>query len=232
MMPGTAIVRVIFPEAVPREEALACLTPEEKSHAGRFRFQNDAEQWIACRASLRKILGETIAIPPLEVPLIVGEFGKPGLAPPHDSLYFNLSHCAGLALVALSTEGPVGVDIEPENRAESLLECERSFCHPQEIRHLPLEATERASTLLRIWTHKEAVLKAMGTGLSHPPEKVRILFAESNTIAISDEPLAGIENQRLHPLGDPLLSPYQAVISSPQTVSTIKFIQPILAGSK
>lgn len=232
MMPGTVTVHLLFPGMIPHEEALACLTTDEKSHAGRFRFQNDATHWIACRASLRKILGEMTGIPPLEVPLIFSEFGKPGLAPPHDSLYFNLSHCAGLALVALSTEGPVGVDIEPRNRAESLIECERSFCHPQEIRNLPLEATERASVLLRIWTHKEAVLKAMGTGLSHPPEKVRILFTESDTTAISDEPLAGIENQRLHPLGDPLLSLYQAVISSPRSVSMIKFIQPILTGSK
>lgn len=232
MIQGTAIVRLIFPEMIPQEEALACLTTDEKSHAGRFRFQNDAMQWIACRAGLRRILGEMTGIPPLEVPLIFSEFGKPGLAPPHHSLHFNLSHCPGLTLVALSLDGPVGIDLEPRNRAGSLLGCENSFCHPQEIQNLPPDTDERATTLLRIWTHKEAVLKAMGTGLSHPPERVRILFLESNAVAISDEPLAGIENQRLHFLEAPPLSPYQAVISAPRTVSMIEFIPPILSGSK
>lgn len=232
MIPGEVIVHIIFPGMIPQEEALACLTTDEKSRAGRFRFQNDAAQWIACRAYLRKILGVMIGMPPPEVPLIFSEFGKPGLATPHDWLYFNLSHCEGLALVVVNQEGPVGVDIEPGNRAGSLLECEKSFCHPQEIQDLPLEGTERASALLRIWTHKEAVLKAMGTGLSHPPEKVRILFRESGTIAISDEPLAGIENQRLHALRDPILTFYQAVVSSPSTVSTIKFIHTALTESK
>jgi 4'-phosphopantetheinyl transferase len=232
MMPGTAIVHLIFPEMIPQEEALACLTTDEKSHAGRFRFENDATQWIACRAGLRTILGEMAGIPPLEVPLVFSEFGKPGLAPPYDALHFNLSHCPGLALVALSHDGPVGIDLEPQSRAESLLECERSFCHPQEISDLPTREDERASTLLRIWTHKEAVLKAMGTGLSHPPEKVRIIFAGSNASAISDEPLSGIENQRLHRLEDPLLRLHQAVISTPRTVSMIRFIQPNLVGSE
>ncbi len=224
MTPGQVLVHLVFPATFSAESARACLPDLEKSRADRYRFPQDAFHWAACRASLRMILGHAIQLPPLEVPIILSEFGKPLLAPPYDRVHFNLSHCPGLAIVALCHDGPVGVDLEPLDRAPDLLECEATFCHPQEIKALPAEITARASQLLRIWTAKEAVLKALGTGLSHPPETVRILFQPPVGTATSDEPLAGIGEQHLHELDHPALAGYRAVLSATPYQSMIRRI--------
>lgn len=146
----------------------------EEELARRFRFEKDAARWRACRSALRMILGEILEGPPEELVLETGEYGKPALAKPHQGLHFNLSHCDDLALIALSMEGEIGVDIEPADRGTSLLGCEASFCHPEEIAGLPLEEDRRALALMDLWTRKEALLKALGTGMSLAPETVSL----------------------------------------------------------
>lgn len=80
--------------------------------------------------------------------------GRPTLDLP---VQFSLSHCEGRVLCALSTDGPVGVDIEalgPRGAAEF---------------GLYLSARERAwagsdtRRFYSLWTRKEAVLKAAGS---------------------------------------------------------------------
>jgi len=203
MITGEVIIHVIRPADRSAEEAGALLTAEERERAARFRFEKDATHWMACRAAMRQILGDTMGLRPLEVPLITAAYGKPMLPAPHDTLHFNLSHCADLALLALTEVGPVGIDLEQKARAPELLECETSFCHPMEIAALPKDSAARAAALLDIWTAKEAALKALGTGLSHPPESVRIL----NDAAVSDVYLEGVESLIIHRLEGRDLSP-------------------------
>ncbi|MFT4175836.1 MAG: 4'-phosphopantetheinyl transferase superfamily protein [Luteolibacter sp.] len=187
-------IHLIHPAKISRQEAILYLTPEELERAAKFRFEKDANHWIACRAELRRLLAEeltgsadvNIGAP---LPLITSPFGKPLLAPPYDFLHFNLSHSPDLAVLAISDEGPVGIDLEPLSRAASLLGCESSFCHPREIENLPEESNARANKLLEIWTAKEAVLKALGTGLSIAPETI---FIEGNR-ARSDSPIPRLE---------------------------------------
>lgn len=224
MTAGGVSVHFILPGTISQAQAAARLNVEETTRAARFRFSKDAIHWIACRASLKSILGQYIQCPPCEVPLFLSEFGKPLLAPPYDQWHFNLSHCSNLAVVAVCNDGPIGIDIESIDRGTELLECETTFCHPEEIRALPIDIPARASQLLRIWTAKEAVLKALGTGLSHPPESVRILFQQPYGIAISDRPLPGIEAQRLHELEHPLLSGYRCMLSANQTIDKIRLV--------
>lgn len=224
MKAGRIIVHVVSPAAIFREVALKCLTEEEIARAGRFRFEKDAIHWMACRTHLRSILGEAIRRPPDEVPLSLSEYGKPFLAPPFQSLHFNLSHSSDLAVIALTLDGPVGIDLEALERATDLQECETTFCHPDEILALPAENEHRAWQLLRIWTAKEAVLKAMGTGLSHPPESTRIVFGQPGGFAVSDRPLAGIEHLRVLELLDSKLAGYQAFVAAPATATHVQII--------
>jgi 4'-phosphopantetheinyl transferase len=227
MKAGTVTVHLILPSHIPPGDAVACITPKERLRAGRFRFPKDALHWTACRASLRIILGKLIQLPPNEVPLVLSKQGKPTLAPPFDAIHFNLSHCPDLALVAVGSDGPIGIDLEKVERAIDLLECVSTFCHPQEIQQLPDETRLRARHLLRIWTAKEAVLKALGTGLSHPPDIVRIVFKEPNNHAISDHPVAGIERQRLHELILPGFIDHQVFVSAPDSVESIKILRTV-----
>ena len=169
---GQVIVHVVDPSGV--RDPGKVLTTDEEELAARFRFEKDAVHWRACRAALRRILGGALECAPETLVIETGEHGKPFVAETHPKLQFNLSHCHDLALIALCSEGPVGVDIEPADRGRSLLGCEGSFCHPDEIEGLPADEDERAAALLDLWTRKEALLKALGTGMSLAPETVSL----------------------------------------------------------
>ena len=169
------------------------LTEPELSRGAGFRFEKDRKRWIGWRAELRRILGRHLGVPAKEVPLIATTNGKPVLAPPYDGLHFNLSHAGEVAALVLACAGPVGVDIEHSARAAELVDCVDLFCHPDECVNLPEDPRRLEPALLRIWTAKEALLKALGTGLTHPPGKIRI----HGEAATSDRPLPGIDDLRL-----------------------------------
>ena len=226
MTPGTVSIHFISPEPLSTQTGWPLLSPAERVRAASFVFPKHASHWIACRAALRRILGNIIKVPAAEVPLVVSDLGKPGLADPFDYLHFSLSHCENLALLALCVDGPVGVDVESSHRAADLPDCETAFCHPAEINALPVDPGARGDRLLDIWTTKEAVLKALGTGFSHPPESVCI---DGNS-ATSDEPLPGIEDQVIHRLDHPELAAHCAALSAPVSATRIE-IHPCAAST-
>lgn len=212
MKPGRVVIHLIRP----RDGAPAgILTESELARAAAFRFPEDAARWASYRAALRRILGGALGMPPGDVPLALTEAGKPVLAAPHHGLHFSLSHCDDLALVALCADGTVGIDVEPLGRAVELAGCEPVFCHPEEILALPVAAEARHDALLDLWTAKEALLKALGTGLLHPPESIQIRLDEPVPSVRCDGPFPGIERQRLHRLAHPSLEGYRAFLSAP-----------------
>lgn len=226
MTPGTVSIRLIPPGPLATDAGWPLLSPAERVRAASFVFPKHAAHWIACRAALRRILGNIIHVPPGEVPLVISEFGKPELAAPFGYLHFSLSHCENLVLLALCVDGPVGVDVESSHRSTELPNCETAFCHPAEIDALPADSAARSGRLLEIWTTKEALLKALGTGFSHPPETVRI----HATTATSEIPLPGIENQVIHRLNHPALAAHCAALSAPSAITRIE-IHPFEAST-
>jgi len=223
MIPGRVTIHCIRPELILSGER--DLTPSEMVRAAGFLFESDRRHWIACRSATRRIIGALLGIDAADLPLESSSHGKPLLFHPHDGLHFNLSHCVDMALLAVCVDGPVGIDIESGSRAPDLLECVDSFCHSEEILELPLTNESLARRLLEIWTAKEAVLKALGTGLSHPPEQIRVLLADAT--AVSDTPLPGLSDQRIHRLFHPALSNHVAMLSAPATVTGIDILPPL-----
>lgn len=103
--------------------------------------------------------------------IVVGAHGKPALAA--GGFDFNLSHSGSAAVVALARGVEVGVDLESPGRPRPHAElARRYFCGPEaeSIENLP-EAL-RESAFLRLWTAKEAVLKALGRGLAFGLDKL------------------------------------------------------------
>lgn len=216
--PGHVTVVIVDPAGIPGESTAACLNSAELEQAVRFHFEKDARHWKACRTALRRILGEALEVDPAGLAFEIGPHGKPHLPPPNHELHFNLSHCGDLALVALCRVGPVGIDVEPAGRMPSLLDCEPAFCHPQEIARLPPSPEERAACLLELWTSKESLLKALGTGLSLAPETVSIAAGGA-----SDHPL--LRDFRIHPLDHPRLPHHVARLAAPQGIAGIRIFE-------
>ena len=97
----------------------------------------------------------------------MGPHGKPRLAAPACDLEFNLSHAGAFALVAVTQGRPVGVDLEWA-RAELATDAiaEVCFSRDEQRRLNALAAQDRLPAFFRLWTRKEAFIKATGLGMS------------------------------------------------------------------
>src|SRR3990167_11472681 len=144
------------------------LSADEKERAARFHGVLTRERYIVARALLRKILHLYIEISPEKIVFSYSEKGKPFLSNNAHALYFNVSHSHDRMICALSTESEIGVDIEKmeldfkENIAKRFFSKEEYA----QIENLPKE--ERVTAFYRIWSRKEAVIKAFGAGLFVP----------------------------------------------------------------
>src|SRR5256885_2399068 len=91
----------------------ATLTPDERTRSARFQFEHDQQRFIVARGVLRDLLGRYLQTPPGQISFVYNAFGKPDLGSEFGNrLKFNLSHSAGLALIAIATASNVGVDLE------------------------------------------------------------------------------------------------------------------------
>ncbi len=97
------------------------------------------------------------------------EFGEPTLSEDGGGLRFNASHSHGVALYAFTLGREVGVDIELQRDDFTSLEIAERFFSKAEICALGSLPTHlRTQAFFNCWTHKEAYIKALGEGLSHP----------------------------------------------------------------
>jgi 4'-phosphopantetheinyl transferase len=151
-----------------RAEDRALLAPEELERVDRFLFARDRELFVAAHAALRRALGAALDVPPRELRFEREEGGRPRLA--DGELAFSLSHSGRRALVALARTPEVGVDVEARRRGGLDLErvAARSFSPAERAALAVLTSAEREEAFHRIWTRKEAYVKALGRGLYHP----------------------------------------------------------------
>lgn len=155
------------------------LAPAERRRAESFHFERDRNRFIAGRGTLRAILGCYLHAPPSTVELTVGSHGKPLLAGSfaRSNLHFNLAHCEDLALLAVAQGRVVGVDLEQicnMDRAQEMAACFCSTRENAEFQSLP--PGEKDTAFFRLWTRKEAWLKATGKGIGESLETVEVSF--------------------------------------------------------
>lgn len=157
--------------AVSRERCRLLLDDAERQAAGRFVFAKDEARFTAGRAFLRTILAGYLGADPRSLQFTRGEHGKPRLREGATAadLAFNVSHAERLGLIAVSAGLEVGVDVEwLDRRAEHLALARHSFAPEEAAQLQTLTGDELVGAFFRCWTRKEAVIKAVGKGLSLP----------------------------------------------------------------
>ena len=80
-------------------------------------------------------------------------------------LRVSLSHSRMMAAAAVTAIGPVGVDLEPVRPVDALALARRWFLAPEAAWLAWLPPGQRDEAFLGLWTQKEAIAKALGTGL-------------------------------------------------------------------
>ena len=144
---------------------LAVLSGAERARADRLAAHPRAQRrFAAARAGLRALLGGHLGVDPGSLVFGEGPQGKPELlGGPH----FSLSHSQDLALCALSPSRRLGVDVEalrPVAEAEAI--ARRWFTASEMEVYEGARAVRPDEAFFRVWTRKEAYLKALGTGLA------------------------------------------------------------------
>jgi 4'-phosphopantetheinyl transferase len=162
---------------VPRDALWDSLADDERERAERFRFDQPRDRYVACRTSLRHLLAGYLDLRPAEIEFCYDAYGKPSLDPArHDTdLVFNVAHSGSLAVVAVATGCEVGADVEclrPVRQAEGI---SGRYFHPAEAADVLSGVEDQlVERFFRCWTRKEAVIKAIGTGLQFPLETFRV----------------------------------------------------------
>lgn len=149
------------------------LDAKERDRAARFLRPADRARYQASHAALRLILGDALGLPPGDIRLTSGAAGKPELV--DGSVGFNLSHSGGRALVGLARTAAIGVDVEEIRLIPDVLRIARGQFASDEAAALAAQPRQAINAaFFGLWTRKEAVVKALGTGLSLPLDRFSV----------------------------------------------------------
>ena len=169
------------------------LSSDETCRIERARSQQVKRRFLISRGILRELLARYLGTEPAEIKFKYNAHGKPSLDDEHASwsLKFNLSHSGDLALVAVAVGRDIGVDVE-YCRAGSVgdrMRVARRYFSTSEyafLDRLPVE--DRVDSFYRLWTCKEAFIKATGLGLTVPLSSFDIDLEDSiRPVLVADE---------------------------------------------
>ena len=144
------------------------LSVEEQERAQRYRFEKDRRRYLGGVLLQKKTLARYLSCSPNEVSFERNQWGKPSLAQGHQSeLQFSLSRSHQVTLLAVCNGAELGVDLEYGlGRNDEVLKVKEDFCHEEQ--DFIAQASKPLDSFFEIWARKEAYIKGIGRGLSHP----------------------------------------------------------------
>ena len=167
---------VLHVDLTPDTEREACadsvLDDSEKARSRRFRSVRARREFVLCRAALRINLAERLGCSRGRLSFGLLEHGKPyvRLAERSVDIAFNVSHSGGHGLIAITSEACVGVDVEERAPRRDLDGIASLVYGPAERQLLgTASGREKVRVFYRLWSLKEALIKALGTGFSLSP---------------------------------------------------------------
>jgi 4'-phosphopantetheinyl transferase len=170
--------------------AMSLLSDPEKTKCAAFHFDQHRAEYALSHAMLRLALSEYAPAKPERWQFSTGEWGKPEISNPvlDTPLWFNLSHADGLVTCVAGRIRQLGVDVENMNRTTSWDELAQRFFAPVEYEYLrSVPPPLQRDAFFRIWTLKEAYIKAKGKGLSIPLDSFHFHFAPQNPADVTLE---------------------------------------------
>ena len=159
----------LTPHVAREASAFLWLDDKERLRYRQFMYSGPRRRFVLCRAALRAILCGKLGCGNEQLSFRESCYGKP-FAVVHETpvpISFNVSHSGKHGLIAFAPVGRLGVDIEeilPRRNLEGLIE---DVFGPGEQYDLKLaRGCQKTRLFLRLWTTKEALLKAIGMGLA------------------------------------------------------------------
>jgi 4'-phosphopantetheinyl transferase len=202
-----------------QEDALfALLNIDEQKRAQRFRFPIHKQRFIAARSTLRKLLSLYVEVPAQAIVFAYDAHKKPFLnGSSHADIQFNLSHSDDCAVFAFTRRHAIGVDVEKIKARDFAAIAKRFFSQKETDALLSLPVKGQLAGFHRIWARKEAVLKAIGKGLSLPLSSFSVsLNDDSEIVSVGSH-----GNWTVLPLS--VLPGFQAAVATSRPVKKISY---------
>ena len=163
------------------------LTSAERARADRFRTPQLRRRFIVARVFLRRLLEAYAPTHASGLRIGYGSNGKPCLVDAPE-LRFNISHADDIAMYAIASRGEVGIDIETTMRNVDIDGVARHAFSASECEVLAALAPDaRREAFFRLWTRKEAYVKARGEGLSYPTRSFTVSHDGDDNALLHDE---------------------------------------------
>jgi 4'-phosphopantetheinyl transferase len=201
---GSSVAIEVTPFSLDEESVLpialarSWLSEEELARAESFRFEIHRDRYLRGRGMMRALLARRLGVDPASLAFAVGDKGKPSLV--GDSTGFNLSHSEGRAVIAIGDVEHLGIDIEGyDRRVDHAGLARRCFRDPEIAWMESFAPDERHLAFFRIWTAKEARMKATGEGFQLAPQLIELAFADGFAVQCLEpaEPRAHLVAVRL-----------------------------------
>ena len=206
---GAIIFHVdLTPDAEREARAVSLLDDAEITRWRRLLSARARREFALCRAALRVSLAERLGCTNWQLSFDYLKHGKPvakvdGL---RVAIGFNVSHGGRHGLIALAAHDGIGVDVEERVPQRDLEGIGSLVYGPAERRLLAIAAgRERLHVFYRLWSMKEALIKALGTGFSLSPSRFEVPepLLHGDRSGVFRFPHAPSDAWRLLDLGEP-----------------------------
>lgn len=149
------------------EQVQDYLSPEELNHLKNLNNEKAREQFLRGRFHLKSLLYQRLGILPSKIEFELHGEGKPVLKNNSQGLDFNISHSGDYLVIGFSSTKKIGVDLEQLREGPRVIAISERQFQPEEHQKLlaAKNPDERSLLFTKIWSAKEALIKARGGGV-------------------------------------------------------------------
>lgn len=167
----------LTPNASREASSLLWLNEEEQARCRQYPLPGPRRRFALCRVALRAILCRQLGCSNERLSFGSSDHGKPFALVDEEpaDISFNLSHSGKHGLIALVPHGRLGVDVEERVPRGDFDELSEAVFGPHEQSALAsVHGRNRVQLFFRLWTIKEALIKALGLGFSLDPSQFEV----------------------------------------------------------
>ena len=162
----------------------AGMSPRRQEKCMKYKREIDRKCCVAADGLTRRALSKRFGVDPAQIRIEVTPEGKPFA--PDLPVFFSYAHCEDRLVLALDETHPVGADVEKARKTDPAIT--KYFCCDEDLayifnrpedRFLPaIDDPETLFRLFEVWTFKESLGKALGTGLSEETKNASFIRYE------------------------------------------------------
>lgn len=186
------------------EQDYQLLSCDERNYAQTLRYEQVKRRYLRVRGWVRQILAMYLQEQATNIRIAKSAYGKPYLVD-YPTVQFNISHSGEHLLMAISTLGTIGVDIEQVQVMRTAVAdlVEKCFANQEIAYWKSVPVAEQLSEFYRFWTRKEAFVKAVGRGIGLGLPECVIATANSPALVSIPPECGSVNDWRLFDLPVP-----------------------------